>query len=154
MLRCKACAAQVPNSKERRLLENPASEQVRSALEVSFTDHGCCEAAARQHVSSGYVCKRCFILLDKKVRLELEIKKVKSNLSHKVAGAIQSFTLPEEPRSMRLPTDSSPSAVTRKRPSGAAPSAPKRPRIDEEQSPSVAVSYYLLLSIFYMLQSA
>ena len=43
MLRCKACAVPVPKSQERRLLESSQSEQVRSTLEVSFTDHGCCE---------------------------------------------------------------------------------------------------------------
>ena len=142
MLRCKACAVPVPKSQERRLLESSQSEQVRSTLEVSFTDHGCCEAAARQHVSSGYVCKKCFVLMEKKVRLELELEKVKSDLGRKVVGAIHSFSLPEEPRSigvLEAPTISS--AVTRKRPSAAAPSAPKRPRIDEEHSPSVSVSY-------------
>ena len=153
MLRCKACAVQVPNCKERRSLESSTCDLVRSSLEVCFTSSGCCEAVARQHVSSGYVCKRCFVLVDKKVRLETEMEKVKTDLNQKVAGAIKSFALPEEapspaPDSLEVPKI--PSA--QKRPSGAADSevsAPKRLRIDQPssgQSPGVTVSLKRVLS--------
>ena len=89
---------------ERRVLQSSSSEQVRAALEVCFTGSGCCGVAARQHLSSGYVCKKCFVLVDKKIRLEMEIEKVKSDLKYKIAGAIKSFALPEEPRSTTLHT--------------------------------------------------
>jgi len=44
-------------------------------VEVCFTSSGRCEAVPQQHVSSGYVCKRCFVLLNCRVQLKLEMEK-------------------------------------------------------------------------------
>ena len=118
---------------------------MRSNLEVCFTSSVCCEAIAQQHVSSSYVYKRCFVLVEKEVRFETEMEKVKADLRQKVAGAIKSFALPEEAHStVLLEVPSIPSAL--KRPSDASHSkvsAPKRLRIDQSssgQSPGVTVS--------------
>ena len=85
MLRCKACAIPVPNSKERRSLESSSSEHVKLALEACFREDGRCAVATRLHVSTGYVCKKCFLLVDKKVRIKNELEKVKVNLKDKVS---------------------------------------------------------------------
>ena len=44
-------------------------------MEVCFTNSGCCEAISRQRISSGYVYKQCFVLLDCRVRLKTEMEK-------------------------------------------------------------------------------
>ena len=94
MLRCKACAIPVPNSKERRSLESSSSEHVKLGLEACFREDGRCAVATRLHVSTGYVCKKCFLLVDKKVRIKNELEKVKVNLKDKVSRGIESFTQP------------------------------------------------------------
>ena len=40
-----------------------------------FHHSGCCEAVPRQRVSSGSVCKRCFVLFDCRVRLKTDMDK-------------------------------------------------------------------------------
>lgn len=91
---CKACAIPVPNSKERRSLENSSSEHVKLASDACFREDGRCAVTTRQYISTGYVCKKCFVLVDKKVRIKNELEKVKVNLKDKVLRAIESFALP------------------------------------------------------------
>jgi len=57
------------------MLSCSMSVYVYVLVEVCFTSSGCCETVSQQHVSSGYVCKRCFVLLDCRVRLKLEMEK-------------------------------------------------------------------------------
>ena len=142
MLRCKACAIPVPNSKERRSLESSSSEHVKLALEASFREDGRCAVATRLHVSTGYVCKKCFLLVDKKVRIKNELEKVKVNLKDKVSRGIESFALPVSTEELIETPLTVQSAVKRTSASAAVP-APKRPRMNEpmqEQSASVTVS--------------
>ena len=52
------------------------NERVPAGLvEVCFTNSGCCEAVSWQRVSSGYVYKQCFVLLDCRVRLKTDMEK-------------------------------------------------------------------------------
>ena len=143
MLRCKACAIPVPNSKERRTLESSSSEHVKLAMEACFMDDRRCAVATRQHFAAGYVCKKCFVLVDKKVRMESELEKVKVILKDKVSRAVESFALPEKAVSEEelRETPTVQSGVKRTSASSTVP-APKRPRMDEPvqgQSASVTV---------------
>ena len=143
MLRCKACAIPVPNSKERRSLESSSSEHVKLALEACFREDGRCAVATRLHVSTGYVCKKCFLLVDKKVRIKNELEKVKVNLKDKVSRAIESFALPVSTEELMRETPLTVQSAVKRTSASAAVPAPKRPRMNEpmqEQSASVTVS--------------
>jgi len=48
---------------------------VQGLVEFCVTSSGCCEAISRQRISSGFVCKQCFILLDCRVQLKTEMEK-------------------------------------------------------------------------------
>ena len=143
MLRCKACAIPVPNSKERRSLESSSSEHVKLALEACFREDERYAVATRLHVSTGYVCKKCFLLVDKKVRIKTELEKVKVNLKDKVSRAIESFALPVSTEELMRETPLTVQSAVKRTSASAAVPAPKRPRMNEpmqEQSASVTVS--------------
>ena len=79
-LRCKFCCAEVADSRERRCLHATSSEEVQSALRKVLVGKGCSEAAAKQHFQSGYVCKKCFLLVKKYNRLVMDIKEVEKEM--------------------------------------------------------------------------
>ena len=132
-----------PNSKERRSLESSSSEHVKLALEACFRENGRCAVATRLHVSTGYVCKKCFLLVDKKVRIKNELEKVKVNLKDKVSRAIESFALSVSTEELMRETPLTVQSAVKRTSASAAVPAPKRPRMNEpmqEQSASVTVS--------------
>ena len=138
---CTLLCVPVPNSKERRTLESSSSEHVKLALEACFTDDRRCVVATQQHIAAGYVCKKCFILVDKKVRMEGELEKVKIILKDKVSRNVESFVLPERTVSKEelRETPTVQSGVKRTSASSTVP-APKRPRMDKPmQGQSVSV---------------
>ena len=92
-LRCKFCCAEVADSRERRCLHATSSEEVQSALRKVLVGKGCSEAAAKQHFESGYVCKKCFLLVKKYNRLVMDIKEVKKEMEKTINSTAAEFNL-------------------------------------------------------------
>ena len=93
MFRCKACSAEVLQVKERRSLESRTSDKVRETLEQFFCIRGCTESEAKQHCSVGYVCKKCFLQVDRYNRLQNDVKEVQKALHDKISVAFSAFCL-------------------------------------------------------------
>ena len=76
MLLCKLCAEETINVKDRRSLASQKSEGVRAVLGEALIQHGCVQDNVKQHISSGHLCKKCFILLEKRWKLQHDLHHV------------------------------------------------------------------------------
>lgn len=93
MFRCKACSSEVPNARERRSLQVETSANVRDILEQLCCIRGCQESVVRQHCCSGYVCKKCFVLVEKYNRLQTDLKEVHKALLDNISVVLSVFPL-------------------------------------------------------------
>lgn len=93
MFRCKACSSEVPNARERRSLQVETSANVRDTLEQLCCIRGCQESVVRQHCCSGYVCKKCFVLVEKYNRLQTDLKEVHKALLDNISVVLSVFPL-------------------------------------------------------------
>ncbi len=94
MSRCKLCSSEATNQRDRRSLPSKSSDSVRAALEEAFIQHGCVREDARQHCSVGFLCKKCFVLLEKRSRLHRELQSVNQEVQQKTSVAVTAFSLP------------------------------------------------------------
>ena len=127
MERCKACLSPLPDSKERRSLVNPKSHIVRNGLIQLSSKIDEDTSNCKQHFSHGYVCKKCFNLVNRYINLSNNLAEMEKT----ILGTLSSAFGRSEPitRGMKR---SSPSLGT---------STPKRIRIDNNsESSSVVVS--------------
>ena len=134
MHRCKACFSLVPNPKVRRLLESPTSSSVRecfSELAVSLEKEA-------SHFHHGYVCRNCFLLVEKKIRLSKELKVVESTILSNlqaVFNASGSNNSPEVVKGTKRCRDRPSTSTT-----------PKRMRCEQDGEQSVVVSSKFMLN--------
>ena len=90
MQRCKACGSPVPNPKERRLLESTSSYSVRNGLlQLSKkAEEDINSSICDDHFSHGYVCKKCFILVEKYVSLTSKLIELEKTITSNLQSAI------------------------------------------------------------------
>ena len=104
MHRCKACGSPVCDSKERRVLDKSTSESVRLSLcdftkdhlgddSVSFSD---------ERFSDGYLCKKCFMLVQKRSRLRRELENIDATILSNIKSAASVFAFDEEQGSIEV----------------------------------------------------
>lgn len=151
--RCKACCCEVNISRERRSLSNNASDQIRSVLQQLYALQQCYPDTS--YFSDGYVCKKCFLSLEKFQKVENDYLSRRATLSSSVVSAIEHFNLAVAPPALCVPhtmpgtfrshdasLSSSGSTPTRKRNAAIAArsSVAKRPRGPDSSSPTVSVS--------------
>lgn len=83
MHHCKACRSSVCNPRERRLLEKSTSSLVRQDLRnLTIKLSGNLARFGEDHFSSGYLCKKCFMLVQKRIHLRSELEKIDFNISN------------------------------------------------------------------------
>lgn len=94
MHRCKACSSPVPNPKERRLLESTTSSSVRIGL-VQFSRKVQDDASLSidEHFSHGYVCKKCFGVMEKFLSLSYKLTELENMISSNLSETLISFGL-------------------------------------------------------------
>ena len=74
-------------SKNEDLWKVKAFDKVRETLEQFFCIRGCTESEAKQHCSVGYVCKKCFLQVDRYNCLQNDFKEVQKALDDKPLSA-------------------------------------------------------------------
>ena len=136
MHHCKACGASVPNPKERRSLESASSGSVRNGLfQFSRKVEENYSRLDDDHFSHGYVCKKCFLLVERCLGLTSKLMEVERTITSNLTSAFVSFGLCESQDCARGtkrcqdPSSSSHNTCT-----------PKRMRLENSASPSVVVS--------------
>ena len=130
-MRCKSCSAEVPVARERRCLKSDQSAEVRSYLTIAFIEKGCSEARASEHITNcnngdDYMCKKCFILITKYLRILESTLEVESQIGRNLDIAMQLFELHDDDSledsaslalatKRQLPSTSTPARVSKKR---------------------------------------
>ena len=83
----KLVPARVPNPKVRRLLESPTSSSVQGCLS-EFVETLEKEAS---HFYNGYLCRKCVILVERRIRLGNELKAVENTILNNLQTVFTMF---------------------------------------------------------------
>ena len=126
---CKACLSPLPDSKERRSLVNPKSHVVINGLIQLSSKIEEDTSNCKQYFSHGYVCKKCFNLVNRYINLSNSLAEMEKTILGTLCSAIGR----SEPITRGIKR-SSPSL-------GTSTCTPERIRIDNNsESSSVVVS--------------
>ena len=131
MQRCKVCGSPVPNHKERRLLEGTSSSSVRNGLLQLSKKVELKASICDDHFSHGYICKKCFILVEKCVSLTNKLIELEKTITSNLQSAIGQCEPQEGARGTKRYSCSSHGTST-----------PKRMRIENNASSSVVVKLF------------
>lgn len=127
MSRCKLCTGAVTDVKERRSLASKTSDIIRLVLQEAFILYGCVHDDVKEYCSSDYLCKKCFVLLEKRARLQRELQSVDESIQTNISVSVTAFSLRRvSPVATTVATLSSDERSATKRPAASVPAPAKK----------------------------